>query len=76
MREFPCVADLVLKQVILQPIVPKGIRRIESFRNPLGAWDLMTAIKYSQRIADSPLKSSKSRLSQILLFIQLHYLKT
>jgi hypothetical protein len=42
MREFPCVANLVLKQDILQSIVPKGLRRTESLENPLGGWDQMT----------------------------------
>jgi hypothetical protein len=45
MRESPCIADLVLKQVILHPIVPKGPKRSESIGNPLGGLDLMTTIK-------------------------------
>jgi len=74
LREFPFI--LVLKWVILQPIVLKGLGRIESFENPLGGWDLMKATKWSQRNVDNLLKSVKSCLNQILLFIQLHYLMT
>jgi hypothetical protein len=45
MRESPSVADIVLKQVIFHPIVPKGPKRSESTGNPLGGLDLMMTIK-------------------------------
>jgi hypothetical protein len=68
MREFPCVADLVLKWDILHPIVPKGPRRTESLENPLGGWDQTTTIKLSRSL----LNPSKRCLIQIFLLYQLH----